>query len=201
MNCSVTFIFHLSFASQVFSEKEQWSQALQHELYNTFQPFGWAILHVLVVSVDLQPQVKRSIGQTRAEILQRPAERERAEARKAVEIKMSEAEAERAALSGQGTARAREAINRGYWESFEQLRQLEGMTREDTEAVMAALRQIETMKEMADSGNPGSDTYTIFPSDPASIMQFIRDVTEGKFILPPVPTNTPEEEFESSIHI
>jgi regulator of protease activity HflC (stomatin/prohibitin superfamily) len=136
-----------------------------------------------VTDITVQEHVKRSIGQTRAKILQRPAEEERAEASKMKDIKMAEAESEKSALRGQGTARARDVINRMYWENFERMRTLDAsMTQHNTEAMMGALRQLDSMLEINRSESGQQVTY--LPHDPQTVADLMSAICNGYFILP-----------------
>lgn len=97
----------------VFEAKDELQGTVREKLATDLDPYGFSVKSVLVTGLSPDSKVKREMNSIYAARMEKLASEELAEGQKIISVKMSEADAERKALLGVGTARQRAAIASG----------------------------------------------------------------------------------------
>ena len=106
----------------VFSEKDKIAKAVQMELADTMEEYGFAIIKALITDIDPDSKVKHAMNEINAAKRLKEAAREYAEAEKIKVVAAAEAEAQSKKLQGEGIADQRIAIANGMKQSVEQVK-------------------------------------------------------------------------------
>lgn len=106
----------------VFSEKDKIAKAVQIELADTMEEYGYAIIKALITDIDPDQKVKHAMNEINAAKRLKEAAKEYAEAEKIKVVAAAQAEAESKKLQGIGIADQRIAIANGMKQSVEQVK-------------------------------------------------------------------------------
>ncbi|CAH1420769.1 unnamed protein product [Lactuca virosa] len=101
----------------VFLQKNDIAKGVEDELQKAMSGYGLKIVQTLIVDIEPDQHVKKSMNEINAAARMRVAANEKAEAEKILQIKRAEGEAESKYLSGLGIARQRQAIVDGLRDS------------------------------------------------------------------------------------
>ena len=151
----------------VFSEKDKIAKAVQMELADTMEEYGYAIIKALITDIDPDSKVKHAMNEINAAKRLKEAAKEYAEAEKIKVVAAAQAEAESKKLQGQGIADQRIAIANGMKQSVEQVK---GAMESDVsgQQIMNMLfmtQHYDTISRLADQG-----VNTIFvPYSPGTV--------------------------------
>jgi regulator of protease activity HflC (stomatin/prohibitin superfamily) len=102
---------------EAFESKEEVALSVKNHLAAEMEVFGYEIIQALVVDLNPDQTVKRSMNEINASKRLREASQYRADAEKITLVKAAEADAESKYLSGLGVAKQRKAIVSGLQES------------------------------------------------------------------------------------
>ena len=135
-----------------YESKSQMADAVHATLTRCTSEYGIQIVKVLVV--DLQPDAKvlRSMNDIETSKRSRAAAQELAEAQKILQVKSAEADMEAQHLSGQGIAAMRKAITNGFSESISGMQESVGVDPKDVVHMMLVTQYLDTLKDCAVSG-------------------------------------------------
>ena len=151
----------------VFSEKDKIAKAVQVELADTMEEYGFAIIKALITDIDPDQKVKHAMNEINAAKRLKEAAREYAEAEKIKVVAAAEAEAESKKLQGVGIADQRIAIANGMKQSVEQVKgAMEAdVTGQQVMNMLFMTQHYDTISRLADQG-----VNTIFvPYSPGTV--------------------------------
>uniref|UniRef100_A0A2N9FM58 Band 7 domain-containing protein n=1 Tax=Fagus sylvatica TaxID=28930 RepID=A0A2N9FM58_FAGSY len=133
----------------VFKQKNDLAKAVEDELEKAMSAYGYEIVQTLIVDIEPDEHVKRSMNEINAAARMRLATNEKAEAEKIIQIKRAEGEAESKYLSGVGIAQQRQAIVDGLRESVIGFSvNVPGTTAKDVLDMVLITQYFDTMKEI-----------------------------------------------------
>jgi regulator of protease activity HflC (stomatin/prohibitin superfamily) len=151
----------------VFSEKDKIAQAVQTELSETIEEYGYAIVKALITDIDPDSKVKHAMNEINAAKRMKEAAKEYAEADKIKVVAAAEAEATSKKLQGQGIADQRVAIANGLKESVEEVRGAmeDGVSGREVMNMLFMTQHYDTISRLAEEG-----VNTIFmPYSPSTV--------------------------------
>ena len=151
----------------VFSEKDKIAKAVQTELSETIEEYGYAIVKALITDIDPDAKVKHAMNEINAAKRMKEAAKEYAEADKIKVVAAAEAEATSKKLQGEGIAAQRVAIANGLKESVEEVKGAmeEGVTGKDVMNMLFMTQHYDTISRLAEEG-----VNTIFmPYSPSTV--------------------------------
>jgi len=151
----------------VFSEKDKIAKAVQVELSDTMEEYGFAITKALITDIDPDQKVKHAMNEINAAKRLKEAAKEYAEAEKIKVVAAAEAEAESKKLQGEGIADQRIAIANGMKQSVEQVKGAmeEDVTGQQVMNMLFMTQHYDTISRLADQG-----VNTIFvPYSPGTV--------------------------------
>lgn len=151
----------------VFSEKDKIAKAVQIELSDTMQEYGYAIIKALITDIDPDQKVKHAMNEINAAKRLKEAAKEYAEAEKIKVVAAAEAEAESKKLQGEGIANQRIAIANGLKQSVEEVKGAmeEGVTGQQVMNMLFMTQHYDTVSRLAEEG-----VNTIFvPYSPGTV--------------------------------
>uniref|UniRef100_A0A803RBI8 Hypersensitive-induced response protein 1 n=1 Tax=Cannabis sativa TaxID=3483 RepID=A0A803RBI8_CANSA len=129
--------------------------------------YGYEIVQTLIIDIEPDEHVKRSMNEINAAARMRLATNERAEAEKIIQIKRAEGEAESKYLSGVGIARQRQAIVDGLRESVVGFSlNVPGTTAKDVLDMVLLTQYFDTMKEI---GATSKSSTVFIPHGPGVV--------------------------------
>lgn len=139
---------------EVFSEKDKIARAVQAELSETMQEYGYAIIKALITDIDPDTKVKHAMNEINAAKRMKEAAKEYAEAEKIKVVAAAEAEAESKKLQGQGIADQRIAIANGMKQSVVEVKGAmeENITGQEVMNMLFLTQHYDTVSRLADQG-------------------------------------------------
>lgn len=164
----------------VFAKKEDIALAVQRNIHDSMDEYGYHILKALITDIDPDHKVKESMNRINAAKREKEAASEEGEARKIKIIKEAEAEAESKRLSGEGIARQRLEIVRGFKESVEDFhKSLETVTHEEIMQFVLMTQYFDTIKDI---GANSKNSSILMPHSPGGMKDFQNQIISGTFI-------------------
>lgn len=151
----------------VFSEKDKIAKAVQTELSETIEEYGFAIVKALITDIDPDAKVKHAMNEINAAKRMKEAAKEYAEADKIKVVAAAEAEATSKKLQGVGIADQRIAIANGMKQSVEQVKGAmeSDVTGQQIMNMLFMTQHYDTISRLADQG-----VNTIFvPYSPGTV--------------------------------
>lgn len=155
------------FLDDVFSEKDKIAKAVQIELADIMEEYGFKIIKALITDIDPDAKVKHAMNEINAAKRMKEAAKEYAEAEKIKVVKAAEAEAESKQLQGVGIANQRIAIANGMKQSVEEVKGAmdEGVTGQQVMNMLFMTQHYDTVARLAEQG-----VNTIFmPYSPTTV--------------------------------
>lgn len=164
----------------VFAKKEDIALAVQRNIHDSMDEYGYHILKALITDIDPDHKVKESMNRINAAKREKEAASEEGEAKKIKIIKEAEAEAESKRLSGEGIARQRLEIVRGFKESVEDFhKSLETVTHEEIMQFVLMTQYFDTIKDI---GANSKNSSVLMPHSPGGMKDFQEQIISGTFI-------------------
>jgi len=164
----------------VFAKKEDIAIAVQRNIAESMQEYGYIIIKALITDINPDAKVKESMNRINAAKREKEAALEEAEAKKIKIIKEAEAEAESKRLAGEGIAQQRLEIVRGFKESVEDFkRSMNHVTHEEIMQFVLMTQYFDTLKEM---GANSKNSVILTPHAPGGMKEFQEQVIQGTFI-------------------
>lgn len=155
------------FLDDVFSEKDKIAKAVQIELADIMEEYGFKIIKALITDIDPDAKVKHAMNEINAAKRMKEAAKEYAEAEKIKVVKAAEAEAESKQLQGVGIANQRIAIANGMKQSVEEVKGAmeEGVTGQQIMNMLFMTQHYDTIAKLSEQG-----VNTIFmPYSPSTV--------------------------------
>jgi len=161
----------------VFEQKNGIAKAVEDELEKAMSAYGYEIVQTLIVDIEPDEHVKRSMNEINAAARMRLATNEKAEAEKIIQIKRAEGEAESKYLSGLGIARQRQAIVDGLRESVIGFSvNVPGTTAKDVLDMVLITQYFDTMKEI---GASSKSSAVFIPHGPGTVHDVATQIRDG----------------------
>ena len=164
----------------VFAKKEDIALAVQHNISESMNEYGYIIIKALITDIDPDHKVKESMNRINAAKRDKEAALQEAEASKIRVIKHAEAEAESKRLSGEGIAQQRLEIVRGFKESVEDFKKsMDKVTHEEIMQFVLMTQYFDTIKDI---GANSKNTSILMPHSPGGMKDFQQQIITGTFV-------------------
>lgn len=164
----------------VFAKKEDIAIAVQQNIAESMQEYGYVIIKALITDINPDGKVKESMNRINAAKREKEAALEEGEAKKIKIIKEAEAEAESKRLSGEGIAQQRLEIVRGFKESVEDFkRSMDNVTHEEIMQFVLMTQYFDTIKDI---GTNSKSSAILMPHSPGGMKDFQDQVIQGTFV-------------------
>jgi regulator of protease activity HflC (stomatin/prohibitin superfamily) len=164
----------------VFSKKDDIANAVRTNIAEAMAVYGYLIVKTLITDIDPDHKVKESMNRINAAMRDKEAMVQEAEGRKINIIKEAEAEAESKRLSGEGIARQRLEIVKGFKESVEDFQKsLKNVTHEEVMQFVLLTQYFDTLQSV---GSNSKNTSILIPHSPSAMKDFQSQIMEGTFV-------------------
>ena len=164
----------------VFAKKEDIALAVQKNIHESMDEYGYQIIKALITDIDPDHKVKDAMNRINAARRDREAALEEGEGNKIKIIKAAEAEAESKRLSGEGIARQRLEIVRGFKESVEDFKKsLDTVTHEEIMQFVLMTQYFDTIKDI---GANSKNSSILMPHSPGGMRDFQDQIISGTFV-------------------
>lgn len=164
----------------VFAKKEDIAIAVQQNISESMQEYGYVIIKALITDINPDQRVKDAMNRINAAKRDKEAAHEEGEAKKIKIIKEAEAEAESKRLSGEGIARQRLEIVRGFKESVEDFKKsLDTVTHEEIMQFVLMTQYFDTIKDI---GANSKNSSILMPHSPGGMKDFQNQIITGTFV-------------------
>ncbi len=159
----------------VFENKDSIATAVDSELTEKMDQYGYKIVNVLVNDINPDSRVKIAMNEVQAASREREAAEQRAEGARITLVKQAEAEAESKRLQGEGLANQRKAIAAGLRESVELMRQATGEPLDDRLVMdqLLLVQWMDTQKEIAANNRA---TVIFLPNNPGAVSDIAEQI-------------------------
>jgi len=148
----------------VFVKKDDIALAIQRELKEAMNTYGYDIIKALVTDIDPDPQVKEAMNRINAAEREKIAAEYEGEAERIRIVAKAKAEAESKRLQGQGIADQRREIAKGLEESVEVLNNV-GINSQEASALIVVTQHYDTLQSMGENAN---SNLILLPTSPSS---------------------------------
>lgn len=164
----------------LFSKKDDIANAVRENIAEIMDAYGYAIIKTLITDIDPDIKVKESMNRINAAKRDREAALEEAEAKKITIIKEAEAEAESKRLAGEGIAKQRLEIIRGFKESVEDFqRSLQNVQPEEVMQFVLMTQYFDTLNNI---GTNSKNSAILVPHSPGALKDFQEQIITGTFL-------------------
>lgn len=172
----------------VFAKKEDIAMAVQENISESMEIFGYTIIKALITDIDPDHKVKESMNRINAAKREKEAALQEAEAKKIRIIKEAEAEAESKRLAGEGIAAQRLEIVRGFKESVADFQQsLQTVTHEEVMQFVLMTQYFDTIKDI---GANSKNSSILIPHSPGAMKDYQQEIIQGTFLGQKLNDNT-----------
>ena len=164
----------------VFAKKDDIAVAVQMNIANSMEKYGYNIIKALITDIDPDHMVKESMNRINAAKRGKEAAFEEAEAKKIRIVKEAEAEAEAKRLSGEGIAQQRLEIVRGFKESVEDFKKtMQSVTHEEIMQFVLMTQYFDTIKDI---GANSKNSSILLPHSPGGMKDVQDQIISGTFV-------------------
>lgn len=164
----------------VFSKKEDIAIAVQQNISESMQEYGYIIIKALITDINPDSKVKDAMNRINAAKRDKEAAHEEGEAKKIKIIKEAEADAESKRLSGHGIAQQRLEIVRGFKESIEDFKKsVEQVSHEEVMQFVLMTQYFDTIRDI---GANSKNSSILMPHSPGGMRDFQNQIINGTFI-------------------
>jgi regulator of protease activity HflC (stomatin/prohibitin superfamily) len=164
----------------VFARKEDIAVAVQQNIQESMNQYGYHIIKALITDIDPDSKVKDAMNRINAAKRDKEAAYEEGESKKIKIIKEAEAEAEAKRLSGEGVAKQRMEIVRGFKESVEDFKKsLDAVTHEEIMQFVLMTQYFDTIKDI---GANSKNSSILMPHSPGGMKDFQNQIIQGTFV-------------------
>lgn len=146
----------------VFERKDDIAIAVERELNEAMQDYGYDIIKTLVTDIDPDVQVKSAMNRINASEREKVAAEYIAEAERIKIVAKARAEAESKRLQGQGIADQRREIARGLEESVDVLNNV-GINSQEASALIVVTQHYDTLQSL---GEETQSNLILLPNSP-----------------------------------
>ncbi len=164
----------------VFAKKEDIALAVQHNISESMNEYGYIIIKALITDIDPDHKVKESMNRINAAKRDKEAALQEAEAGKIRIIKQAEADAESKRLSGEGIAQQRLEIVRGFKESVADFKK--SMNNVTHEEIMQFVLMTQYFDTLRDIGANSKNSSILMPHSPGGMRDFQQQIIAGTFV-------------------
>ncbi|KAK3022915.1 hypothetical protein RJ639_046459 [Escallonia herrerae] len=160
-----------------FDQKNEIAKAVENELEKAMSHYGYEIVQTLIVDIEPDEHVKRSMNEINAASRMRVAANEKAEAEKILQIKLAEGDAESKYLAGLGIARRRQAIVDGLRDSVLSFStNVPETSSKDVMDMILVTQYFDTMREIGASAKSSS---VFVPHGPGAVRDVASQIRDG----------------------
>lgn len=131
-----------------YSQKDELCEKIVNSVTKQMGAIGFVITNALIVDLRPDRTVLASMNQINASKRHREAAIEQGEAQKVLQVKAAEADAESKFLSGQGSARMRVEMAKGFKQSMEAM-EAGGLSPKEAMNMMITTQYVDTLKDFA----------------------------------------------------
>lgn len=172
----------------VFAKKEDIAMAVQENISESMEVYGYSIIKALITDIDPDHKVKESMNRINAAKREKEAALQEAEGAKIRVIKAAEADAESKRLAGVGIAQQRLEIVRGFKESVEDFQKsLNTVTHEEVMQFVLMTQYFDTIKDI---GAHSKNTSIMVPHSPGAMKDYQEQIMKGAFLGNKLSDNT-----------
>lgn len=164
----------------LFSKKDEIAISVNESIAEVMDNYGYAIIKTLITDIDPDSKVKESMNRINAAKRDREATIQEADAKKITIIKEAEAEAEAKRLSGEGIAKQRLEIIRGFKESVEDFqRSLKDVTPNEVMQFVLMTQYFDTLNSI---GTNSKNSAILIPHTPGALKDFQEQIISGTLL-------------------
>lgn len=164
----------------LFSKKDEIAIAVNESIAEIMDNYGYAIIKTLITDIDPDAKVKESMNRINAAKRDREATIQEADAKKITIIKEAEAEAESKRLAGEGIAKQRLEIIRGFKESVEDFqRSLKDVTPNEVMQFVLMTQYFDTLNNI---GTNSKNSSILVPHSPGALKDFQEQIITGTLL-------------------
>ncbi|MCZ2223330.1 MAG: SPFH domain-containing protein [Chitinophagales bacterium] len=165
----------------LFSKKDEIAIAVNESIAEIMDNYGYSIIKTLITDIDPDAKVKESMNRINAAKRDREATIQEADAKKITIIKEAEAEAESKRLAGEGIAKQRLEIIRGFKESVEDFqRSLKDVTPNEVMQFVLMTQYFDTLNNI---GTNSKNSSILVPHSPGAIKDFQEQIITGTLLV------------------
>jgi len=146
----------------VFEKKDDIAIAVNREVQEAMNDYGYDIIKTLVTDIDPDEQVKHAMNRINAAEREKVAAQYEGDAQRILIVEKAKAEAESKRLQGQGIADQRREIARGLEESVGVLNKV-GINSQEASALIVVTQHYDTLQAM---GTLGKSNLILLPNSP-----------------------------------
>lgn len=164
----------------LFSKKDEIAISVNESIAEIMDNYGYQIMKTLITDIDPDAKVKESMNRINAAKRDREATIQEADAKKITIIKEAEAEAESKRLAGEGIAKQRLEIIRGFKESVEDFqRSLKDVTPNEVMQFVLMTQYFDTLNNI---GTNSKNSSILVPHSPGALKDFQEQIITGTLL-------------------
>jgi regulator of protease activity HflC (stomatin/prohibitin superfamily) len=164
----------------LFSKKDEIAISVNESIAEIMDNYGYQIMKTLITDIDPDAKVKESMNRINAAKRDREATIQEADAKKITIIKEAEAEAEGKRLAGEGIAKQRLEIIRGFKESVEDFqRSLKDVTPNEVMQFVLMTQYFDTLNNI---GTNSKNSSILIPHTPGALKDFQEQIITGTLL-------------------
>lgn len=164
----------------LFSKKDEIANSVNESIAEIMENYGYEIIKTLITDIDPDSKVKESMNRINAAKRDREATIQEADAKKITIIKEAEAEAESKRLAGEGIAKQRLEIIRGFKESVEDFQKsLPGVTHDEVLQFVLMTQYFDTLNNI---GTNSKNSSILVPHTPGALKDFQEQIITGTLL-------------------
>ena len=164
----------------VFAKKDDIAIAVRDNISAQMEQYGYKIVKTLITDINPDELVKASMNKINAATREIEAAVQEAEAEKIRIVKRAEAEADSKRLSGEGIAKQRLEIVRGFKESVEDFQK--ALQEVDPQEIMQFVLMTQYFDTLTAIGANENNNTVMVPHTPGGMKDFQNQIIQGTFI-------------------
>ena len=164
----------------VFAKKDDIAIAVRDNISAQMEQYGYKIVKTLITDINPDELVKASMNKINAATREKEAAVQEAEAEKIRIVKRAEAEADSKRLSGEGIAKQRLEIVRGFKESVEDFQK--ALQEVDPQEIMQFVLMTHYFDTLTAIGANENNNTVMVPHTPGGMKDFQQQIIQGTFI-------------------
>ena len=164
----------------VFARKDDIAIAVRDNISAQMEQYGYKIVKTLITDINPDELVKASMNKINAATREKEAAVQEAEAEKIRIVKRAEAEADSKRLSGEGIAKQRLEIVRGFKESVEDFQK--ALQEVDPQEIMQFVLMTQYFDTLTAIGANENNNTVMVPHTPGGMKDFQNQIIQGTFI-------------------
>ncbi len=164
----------------VFAKKDDIAIAVRDNISAQMEQYGYKIVKTLITDISPDELVKASMNKINAATREKEAAVQEAEAEKIRIVKRAEAEADSKRLSGEGIAKQRLEIVRGFKESVEDFQK--ALQEVDPQEIMQFVLMTQYFDTLTAIGANENNNTVMVPHTPGGMKDFQNQIIQGTFI-------------------